>query len=700
MSASAGRGAFESGWNAVQAPLEESASTMKKLAAAALLAIILVCAFYVKERITREFIHTHIPWAVLKFFYTDDNAFVKYAIPQVHGRWLNDYGVVDANDDNLLDIYTLNHNWRQTLLLADNRGRYRDVLTEWGLNQSPDFPDLELSLLSPKVDEPGLYIYWLNEELILQAHNLSTLGGGRGTLHAFLERSLPKDSAFKIETISSKPVLGELATIADTYLAFSAKNDAVMKLLQSPEYPVTVSLSDSMPLSKVFVGNKKISPKSKEFVLALRDRHAIAWADYNDDNRMDLFITRGGMGGYLRKLPESISQNVKDELLISEGAKGFKDLASEQGILKNACSGRQASWVDFDNDGLLDLFINCQDRGKVPGDYPIQLYKQLANKKLVDVAKKVGLQAPGHFMRTFKWLDVDNDGDMDLFAHQDNGFFLYINKGGRFFSQFVYRGKFEMSDVPGLKYQVQQYWRYDGQMTVTDFNGDGYLDVFVASKKGSALFANEMGSLSFRDPMSLGLPREIVVASWTDFNNDGLPDLHAVPQGLFVQTTDHKFLETKSLALPLKTYMAGIVNWFDLDNDGSRDVSMALSKNPGYSRWWEFSPKEVEDWEIITYRNIDRTNRWLQVKLVGALGNHQAIGSRVTITTPSGQQTQEVSDNDGAFFSQGHYRLYFGLGPNEKVDVLKVHWADGHVQEFKDIKSNRLLVIDRRINSN
>ena len=82
------------------------------------------------------------------------------------------------------------------------------------------------------------------------------------------------------------------------------------------------------------------------------------------------------------------------------------------------------------------------------------------------------------------------------------------------------------------------------------------------------------------------------------------------------------------------------------------------------------------------------------MKLVGERRNRQAIGARVTVVTPDGQQAQEVGTTDGAFFSQGHYRLYFGLGPHERVD-LEVRWPDGTEQTLRDIRADRLLVIER-----
>ena len=79
--------------------------------------------------------------------------------------------------------------------------------------------------------------------------------------------------------------------------------------------------------------------------------------------------------------------------------------------------------------------------------------------------------------------------------------------------------------------------------------------------------------------------------------------------------------------------------------------------------------------------------------MVGKPGNPQAIGARVTLQTADGQQMQEVGFNDGAFFSQGHYRLYFGLGVHARVDVLRIRWPDGKVQESRDMEADRLQLI-------
>ena len=113
-------------------------------------------------------------------------------------------------------------------------------------------------------------------------------------------------------------------------------------------------------------------------------------------------------------------------------------------------------------------------------------------------------------------------------------------------------------------------------LTVADYDADGDLDLFSASKHGNSLLVNRGGSYAPIDPESVGLPRESITANWVDYDNDGLPDLQIVPQGIFRQRTDHSFEHTGLFALNPEQYVAAICNWFDRDNDGRQDLLMLL----------------------------------------------------------------------------------------------------------------------------
>lgn len=652
-----------------------------------------------KERLSRDDIQYYVPWPIAKLLYPSDDIFSFYESPLKVSHWIYDAGIVDANGDGLLDIFTTNHNWRQRLLLADGQGGYRDALSAWGLDQSREFPGVEISTIAPEIDEPGIYIYWHNRRLYIRANKIENHGQVAITLHAITEIEILNNNGFHIEEKHCEALSSPLIT--DCTIKFSAKDDAIMELFpRSRGVPMNFRLDDSIALAHVYIGNQRISPSTHEFSLPLQDRHAMAWSDFNDDGQLDVFITRGAIGGTLRIYPQSIVDTVDEEFFVSkDGAESanprFDNVISRSGITKNGCSARHANWVDFNSDGLLDIFINCEDVGHVEGEYPNKLYQQDTRQKFMEVAAQSGLAVLDHNIIDYEWLDADNDGDMDLFTHQDDGFHLYRNNTGRFESEFIFRGEFARIDNPKLKGEAGAYWIFDGKLSVSDYDGDGDLDVFAASKKGNALLVNNEGVYASVDPLTIGLPANSVSASWVDYDNDGIPDLHTVPEGIFRQGSDRTFDRTNLLVLPSGTYMASVINWYDINNDGTRDALIALNENSSLYRWWQFSPKDTFKWIFQTYQNTDTGNHWLQIRLTGAPGNREAIGSRVTLVTPDGQQIQEVGNSDGSFYSQGHYRLYFGLGQHSRVDVLKIRWPDGEIQELKDLAGNSILEVER-----
>jgi len=626
-------------------------------------------------------------------------SFVPYRVPLRATQMLFDIGVVDANGDDVLDIYTTNHNYRQDLLIGDGKGGYRDVLSEWGLDQSAEFPGLEIAPDGPEISSPGVYIYWKGRAtLAIRTIGLHELGSMRGTLRTHTRIKHCTAEGIVVESPVVAPRVGD--KMSEMTMRFSAARDGAVDLdIQAPGVPITVELDAAVPLHAVYVGKQKVSPRSSSFELTFRDRHGMAWADYDGDGRMDVFITRGALGGTLLALPEKIAKEMQDELLVSDGRGRYRDIVREVGVEKRGCSGRKVNWVDYNRDGLLDLFINCQDRGRVDASYPKHLYRQGSDGTFTDVAAEVGLALADQEIIDFVWFDADNDGYVDLLTYEDTGFYLHRNRRGRSFGrEFIGRGRFARADNPQLRGTVNEYWFVDGKLSVADFRGDGNLHVLSSSKTGNTVLVNDgSGRFSLVDPATLGLPAKSATAAWVDYDNDGLVDLYAVPQGLYRQRSDRTFEATGLLALPQGKYMAAIANWADFRNDGRRDLLLAVNENFALRRWWQKLGDSTDDrfaWKLAAWRNeVSNGNHWLELRLAGKAGNPQAIGARVTIQTRAGRQTQQVGLNDGAFFSQGHYRLYFGLGKHPRVDLMTIRWPDGGVQELTDVEGDRLQVV-------
>lgn len=648
----------------------------------------------------------------------EDKWFEQADFPYARMTYLYDMGVVDANGDGHLDIYTSNHNYRQSLLLADGQGGYREALSEWGLDQDPRLPGTEQNREAPTLDRPGLYIFWQSDVLHVirqKTHGLATLRG-RMVFNNRVEVVAQNGFTTRIREETSTG-----AAVPITLLEFEAQSDGELRIYpRTRGTPIKVELDAPWLTDNVYLGSEKRAPVAGSFELAsttldspsqscrwcqrfelnVRDRHAMLWADYNGDGHLDIFMNRGALGGMLRRFPPEVRARISDEFLISTGPGRFVDRARDLGLRKNDCSGRHARWVDYDRDGRLDLYINCQDRGKAGGAFPKQLYRQQADGRLKEVAAEVGLDLPDRQIVDMVWFDADADGWIDLLTHEDTGFYLYRNRvGERFVGEYLGRGPFHRADVKGLKGETTDYWQFDGKLAVADYDADGDLDVFMTSKKGNVLLTNDNGRFPQSDPRAYGLPREAVACVWVDYDNDGRPDLHCVPQGIYRQGPGGQFRATNILRLMDLKYQAAIIQWYDKDNDGRLDLLLALQDNASLWRWWEriYKRSDVKgrddrfDWEIQAWRNIGRVGRWLQIDLQGPKGNPQAIGASLQIVSGTSKTpTLQIGAHEMSYSSQGHYRLYLGFGESQPR-ALTVRWPSG---ESHLIQLNNL---DRRI---
>jgi ASPIC and UnbV/FG-GAP-like repeat/Bacterial Ig domain/Secretion system C-terminal sorting domain/Domain of unknown function DUF11 len=189
------------------------------------------------------------------------------------------------------------------------------------------------------------------------------------------------------------------------------------------------------------------------------------WGDYNNDGNQDLFIPNGG------------GQN--NSLFKNNGNGSFTKITSGA-IVTDGGNSVGACWGDYDNDGDIDLFVaNASDENNF-------LYRNNGNETFTKITSGVIVNDGGH-SHGCHWVDVDNDGDKDLYVTNDEGpKFLYINDGA---------GSFERKANEDLAYSFGNAF---GQ-SWADFDKDGDMDVYVSthSDQPNALFCNAGNSYNW-----------------------------------------------------------------------------------------------------------------------------------------------------------------------------------------------------------
>jgi hypothetical protein len=445
--------------------------------------------------------------------------------------------------------------------------------------------------------------------------------------------------------------------------------------------------------------------------------HHAGWAnsvcvgDYNNDGWEDIFCTYFG----------------QNKLYRNNGDGTFTDVTEKAGFGMPDSTGNWGagcSFIDYDRDGRLDLFVsnyiefdlktvakpgenvncnwkgipvNCGPRGLPPG-FPSShvLYHNNGDGTFTNVTSKSGIAGPHkEYGMTVVTADFDEDGWPDIYVACDSTpSLLYLNNhDGTFREEGVLRG---------VAYNDDGDEQAGMGVGVGDFNLDGHLDLFKTNfvDDTCVLYQND-GKAQFQDvtrTSRVGIESSFICwgAGIVDLNNDGYPDIFLVtgtvypevakqlsqypaksPRILFRNLGNGTFEELGEAAGPGVTaeHSSRGCAFGDFDNDGDLDILIVnLNEPPSLLR-----------------NDLRGENRWLKLRLVGTKSNRSAIGARVLVRYGGKVQAQAVM-SQSSYFSANDPRLHFGLGSSKTADI-DIYWPNGNLEHFKNIAANLLVTI-------
>jgi hypothetical protein len=433
---------------------------------------------------------------------------------------------------------------------------------------------------------------------------------------------------------------------------------------------------------------------------------AVTVGDYDNDGFDDIFITYYGHNVLYRNNGDGTFSDVTEKARLTQGVIRY---------------GSGCTWVDYDHDGHLDLFVanylnttieklpkpgenpdctwkgvpvNCGPRG-LPTGY-VQLFHNNGDGTFTDVSKASGVAgALGSYPMTAVAADYDNDGWPDIYVACDStpSWLFHNQRDGTFREQALERGIALSEDG------MEQAGMGIG---VGDYDLDGNLDIFKTNfaDDTNVLYRND-GKGNFDDvTIRSGLGVETRYVGWgtgiVDLDNDGFPDLFVATGSVYPE------VEKKLPSYPFKTPRlvfrnlgdgrfeelieeagSGISDahasrgcaFGDFDNDGDMDVVVININEP----------------PSLLRNDVSSGGHWLKVLLNGVHSNRSAIGARVVANYGNRRQAQEVLAQS-SFYSANDRRLHFGLGA-EITAVLTIRWPNGTSETIPNIAADQLVVV-------
>jgi hypothetical protein len=426
----------------------------------------------------------------------------------------------------------------------------------------------------------------------------------------------------------------------------------------------------------------------------------VSRADFDNDGNLDVLLLRGGWERPLRL-----------SLLRNRGNGTFDDVTVASGLAQPIAT-ESAAWGDYDNDGLLDLFV-CGEYlppgGKLPaspGDPAnrCRLYHNQGNGRFVDVAPKAGV-IDERCAKGSAWGDYDGDGRLDLFvSNMGQECRLYHNEGDGTFRDVAPKLGVTGADMSFACW----FWDYDNDglldLYVNDYRArvaevlSSAMHIKIENSSHPRLYQN-LGSGTFQEVSVLvGLDRAMAPmgANFGDIDNDGFLDIYlgtgdmsyeGLDVNLLFKNVEGSYFEDVTTSSGTGHLQKGHgVSFADWDCDGDLDLFVELGgATPGDQAY------------NALFQNPGHGRHWLKIKLIGTKTNRSAIGARIQVdlkgTDGTPRSIFRVIGNNGSFGGNSLVELV-GLGDAKSVSRLTVNWPTSKTsQTFRDIAADQAIAI-------